>query len=141
MNIRLILFVLRKMIINILTHKISANFILLTNCSGVGAFLLALLKKKKDFLTKWHRDTLLDLRSRSGVTALASANCCLSSQFSLLYLFLSRNSVFILKTDKGKPLNILSCLIPLKKKKRTEGSQEEVCKTCAEFRPMIKQSY
>lgn len=141
MNIRLILFVLRKMIINILTHKISANFILLTNCSGVGAFLFALLKRKKDFLTKWHRDTLLDLRSRSGVTAFASANCCLSSRFSLLYLFLSRNSVFTLKTDKGKPLNILSCLIPLKKKKRTEGSQEEVCKTCAEFRPMIKQSY
>lgn len=128
MNIRLILFVLRKMIINILTHKISANFILLTNCSGVGAFLLALLKKKKDFLTKWHRDTLLDLRSRSGVTALASANCCLSSQFSLLYLFLSRNSVFILKTDKGKPLNILSCLIPLKKKKGRRGHRRKFVK-------------
>lgn len=128
MNIRLILFVLRKMIINILTHKISANFILLTNCSGVGAFLLALLKRKKDFLTKWHRDTLLDLRSRSGVTAFASANCCLSSWFSLLYLFLSRNSVFTLKTDKGKPLNILSCLIPLKKKKGQRGHRRKFVK-------------
>lgn len=106
----------------------------------VGAFLLAHLKRKRDFLTKWQRDTFLDLRSRSGVTALASANCCLSSWFSLFYLFLSKNSVFTLKTDKGKLLNIPSRLIPFKKKKRTDGSaQEEVCKTCAEFRPMIKQ--